>query len=89
MGTGKFYNLTFYTKVEEEYLNQYRDGFDIGLFASREDAETAEARYRKEVMGFKDYDCDSQIIEVSVVGNDPAPQQVYRYVGWNTDEYCE
>lgn len=86
---GKLYNLTFYTTVEEEYLNQYRDGFDIGLFASREDAEAVKARYCKEVMGFKDYDCDSQITEVSVVGNDPAPQQVYRYVGWNTDEYYD
>jgi len=41
------YRLSFFSDTEEDF-----DGFHIGLFRSREEAEEVASHYRKEVPGF-------------------------------------
>ena len=53
----KLYLLSFFSDTEEDFA-----GFDIGLFRSREEAEAIASHYRKEVPGFKDYDCDPPVV---------------------------
>ena len=81
----KLYCLTFYAQSG----NEYWDSFHIGLFAAREEAESVKEHYRKEIQGFKDYDCKAEITEVPVIGSenmDMEPQRVYRFQGWNVNE---
>lgn len=81
----KLYCLTFYAQSG----NEYWESFHIGLFAAREEAESVKEHYRKEIQGFKDYDCKAEITEVPVIGSesiDMEPQQVYRFQGWNVNE---
>lgn len=81
----KLYCLTFYAQSG----NEYWEGFHIGLFAAREEAESVKEHYRKEIQGFKDYDCKAEITEVPVIGSenmDMEPQRVYRFQGWNVNE---
>lgn len=73
------YCLTFYDE-----FGGSREGFRIGLFASREEAAAVAARYRREIEGFRTYDCAAEITEVPVVGGHSA-QAVYRFAGWNED----
>lgn len=79
----RLFSLTFYTQPNGEY----RDGFDIGVFRTYEEAKAVEILYRKEVLGFKDYPCDAEITAVPVIGeNVDAVDCVYRYEGWNVNE---
>lgn len=81
----KLYCLTFYAQSG----NEYWESFHIGLFAAREEAESVKEHYRKEIQGFKDYDCKAEITEVPVIGSenmDMEPQRVYRFQGWNVNE---
>lgn len=77
----KLYDLTFYTRPNGDY----REGFFIGLFAGRQEAVEVEARYRREVPGFKDYDCEAEIRDVAVIGGRDGIREVYRYTGWNVN----
>ncbi|MBQ2996030.1 MAG: hypothetical protein IJE22_02185 [Oscillibacter sp.] len=76
----KLFCLIFYTCRDGDY----REGFHIGLFKSREEAKAIELRYRKEVAGFKA--CDAEITAVPVIGAYTDEAIVYRYVGWNENE---
>ena len=78
------FDLTFYINDDD-----YEDGFHIGLFATREDAEAVAARYISEVPGFKDYDCTPSVIAFPVIGRSDHTQQVYRFLGWNTNEVMD
>ncbi len=78
----KLFCLTFYTQPNDDY----REGFHIGLFSSREEAVAVELHYRKEVTGFKDYDCDAEITEVPIIGSCNTGFDVYRFEGWNRNE---
>lgn len=78
----KLYCLTFYTQPD----GTNRDGFCIGLFRTYEEAKMVEMRYRKNVTGFKDCECDEEITEVPIIGDDAGADYVYRYVGWNENE---
>ena len=69
--------------------NNINRSFHIGLFATCEEAESVKEHYRKEIQGFKDYDCKAEITEVPVIGSenmDMEPQRVYRFQGWNVNE---
>lgn len=79
----QLFSLMFYTQPN----STYRDGFHIGFFRTYEEAKMTELFYRKEVLGFKDYPCDAEITEVSVVGpNRNDVNCIYCYVGWNVNE---
>lgn len=78
----KLYRLSFFSDTEEDFGS----GFDIGLFAAWEDAEQVALRYRKEVPGFKDHDCDYSIMGIPVYGDMEIVDRVYIYQGWNWDE---
>ena len=78
----KLYLLSFFSDTEEDFA-----GFDIGLFRSREEAEAIASHYRKEVPGFKDYDCDPSIMGIPVWNNEEVAEKVYIYQGWNWDEH--
>ncbi len=75
------FDLTFYINDDD-----YENGFHIGLFETREEAETVAARYISEVPGFKDCDCTPSVIAFPVIGGTDHTQQVYRFLGWNTNE---
>ena len=81
MSRTKLYRLSFFSDTEEDF-----GGFDIGIFRSQEEAECVALRYRQEVPGFKDYDCDPSILELSVWNDDAVSEKVYIYRGWNWDE---
>lgn len=83
--TDRLYSLTFYASPN----GVHRNSFPIGLFRTREEAEVVEARYRKEVKGFKDYPCEAEIREIPVMGNCDNSQKIYQFTGWNIDRYCE
>lgn len=68
------------------FLNNDEDGFHIGLFATREEAEAVAARYAAEVPGFRDYDCITRVTPFPVIGGTAHTTQVYRFQGWNWDE---
>lgn len=78
------YNLRFFHSPNGDD----REGFQIGVFRTREEAEAVKMRYRREVPGFKDYDCESEIAEVPVVGEGEA-DEVYRWQGWNVNEWLD
>lgn len=82
MRTEKLYRLSFFSDTEEDF----GPGFDIGMFVSHEDAEQVAVRYRKEIPGFKDYDCDYSIMGIPVYGDAEIVDRVYIYQGWNWDE---
>lgn len=75
------YCLTFYSNPNGDY----REGFRIGLFRTREEAQSVERRYREQVPGFRDYDCEAEITPVPVIG-DCSGECVYRFVGWNENK---
>ena len=77
----KLFDLTFFTNDED-----YEEGFHIGLFTTQEEAESVAERYSKEVPGFKDYDCISRVFAFPVIGGIDQIKQVYRILGWNTNE---
>lgn len=77
----KLFDLIFYTNDEA-----YEEGFHIGLFTTQEEAESVAERYTKEIPGFKDYDCISRVFVLPVIGGTDHPKQVYRFLGWNTNE---
>ena len=81
MENNKLYWLSFFSDTEEDF-----PGFDIGIFRSREEAERVASRYRKEVPGFKDYDCDPSIMGIPVWNDADVADKVYIYQGWNWDE---
>lgn len=78
----KLYCLNFYSQPNGDY----REGFHIGLFWTYDEAKRIAVRYKKEVPGFKDYDCDEEITEVSIIGDEEQVSCVYRYTGWNENE---
>lgn len=78
----KLYDLTFYSNPNGDY----EDSFFIGLFLTQAEAEIVAERYRKEVPGFKDYDCDYRIAAFPVIGDADSIERVYRFIGWNTNE---
>ena len=77
----KLYRLSFFSDTEENFT-----GVDIGIFRSREEAESVALRYRQEVAGFKDYDCDPGILGIPVWNDDEVSEKVYILRGWNWDE---
>lgn len=76
------YALTFYTYPGMDA----REELPIGLFTDETEAWAVEARYRREVPGFKDYYCDSSVIPVPVIGGFQGKRKVYSVCGWNLDE---
>lgn len=77
----KLYRLSFFSDTEDGF-----PGFDIGIFQSCEEAERVALRYRQEVPGFKDYDCDPSILGIPVWNDDEVIEKVYIFQGWNWDE---
>ena len=75
------YWLSFFSDTEEDFHS-----FDIGIFMSREEAECVALRYRKEIPGFKDYDCESSIMGIPVWDDAEVNGEVYICQGWNWDE---
>ena len=80
MQNNTLYWLSFFSDTEDF------SGFDIGIFRSREEAEKVASRYRKEVPGFKDHDCDSSILGIPVWNDEAVSTEVYIYQGWNWNE---
>lgn len=75
------YELIFYDKIED-----YRQGFFIGVFSSYEKAEAVAKRYLKEVIGFKDYRCEYEIVPKKRIGELDGSNHVYMLWGWNLNE---
>lgn len=78
------FNLRFYHSPNGDD----RECFQIGVFRTREEAKAVEERYRREVSGFKDYDCEAEITEVPVIGEGET-DVVFCWQGWNIDEYLD
>ena len=81
MENTKLYRLSFSSDPVGDF-----SGFDIGIFRSREEAEHVASRYRKEVPGFTDSDCDPTILGIPVWNDAEVADKVYIYQGWNWDE---
>ena len=67
-----------------------RDGgsfFHIGMFGAYAQAEDVAADYCRNVKGFKDYPFEAVIEEVPVVEYKCSTQTVYRWCGWNEDDF--
>lgn len=79
----QLYDLTFYVEEGSE------EGFHIGLFLTREEAEAAAARYLSEVPGFRDYDCIPRVTAFPVIGGGKDTVEVYRFEGWNVGKDLE
>lgn len=75
------YTLTFY-----HWIQDYRQGFFIGVFSSYEKAEHIAKKFKKEVQGFKDFPCEYEIISKKVIGQYDNAQSVYMLWGWNLNE---
>ena len=72
------YTLTFRDDIGE--------GFFIGVFASRSEAEYTAERYKNCVTGFRDYPCEYEIKEKKVIGAVSEPERVSMIRGWNLDD---
>lgn len=77
----EIYSITFFSTPNDSY----RECFDIGIFASFEEAKKIAEYYKSEVKGFCEYECEYEIDEVSVIGKDNT-EVLYRFCGWNVDE---
>ncbi len=75
------YCLTFFSNPNGDH----REGFRIGLFRTCAEAEAVEQRYREQVPGFRDCDCEAEIIPVPLLGVGKE-EYVYRFVGWNVND---
>ena len=69
MDTGHLYSLTMY--------NEWQEGFFIGLFASRGQAEQVGQEYLRDVPGFRDYPCTCEVTEKRVLGEPGPDHRVY------------
>lgn len=78
---GQLYTLTFYDRIDD-----YRQGFFIGVFASYEEACEAANRYLNEVPGFKEYPCEYEITPKEIVGTVDESNSVSLIWGWNLNE---
>ncbi len=77
----RVYNLIMYTNP----YGDYREGFNIGIFESFEEAENVAKRYLNEVQGFCDYEFEYEITKVNIIGDENG-NVFYRFSGWNVDE---
>ena len=75
MDTGHLYSLTMY--------NEWQEGFFIGLFASRGQAEQVGQEYLRDVPGFRDYPCTCEVTEKRVLGEPDPDHRVYLIWGWD------
>ena len=66
--------------------SKHREFFDVGLFASREQAEAACYRYSHELPGFTRPEITAMITTVPVLDADTIPDCVYRWQGWDLDD---
>lgn len=69
MDTEHLYSLTMY--------NEWQEGFFIGLFASRGQAEQVGQEYLRDVPGFRDYPCTCEVTEKRVLGEPGPDHRVY------------
>ena len=76
----RFYGLELRVYV----YGPYQESFGIGFFRTRGEAEATAQRYMREVPGFRDYECESVLIEIDLPVPDTHPS-VYTYEGWNLD----
>lgn len=83
MYAGFLYRLVLYD--DELSYDNYKEGFDIGLFSSYKKAEEIKKYYFEQVEGFRDYPCSSRIIKKRVFGNRDF-DKVYIVYGWNENE---
>ena len=67
-------------------LNEWQEGFFIGLFESNERARQAAEHYLSVVPGFRDYPCTYEITEKTVIGKIGPSGTVYVVWGWDEDE---
>lgn len=75
MDTERLYSLTMY--------NEWQEGFFIGLFASRGQAEQVGQEYLRDVPGFRDYPCTCEVTEKRVLGEPGPDHRVYLIWGWD------
>lgn len=73
-------DFSFFSDTEDGF-----PGFDIGIFQSCEEAERVALRYRQEVPGFKDYDCDYSILGIPVWNDEVIEESLY-FSGLELDE---
>jgi hypothetical protein len=80
------YLLTL-TDTELSYGNHSED-FDIGLFATEQQAEDIARNYLQNVQGFCEFPCTYRIKQKAVLGSedDKTPVFVWMVQGWNTNE---
>lgn len=75
------FTLTLYDDADG-----YREGFFIGVFASRDAAENTAKTYLESVPGFKDHPCDYEIREKRVIGGTDSIKKVSMIQGWNRND---
>ncbi len=83
MHTGFLYRLVLYD--DELSYDNFKEGFDIGIFSSYSKAEETKKYYLEQVEGFRDYHCSGRIIKKRVLGN-RGSNKVYTIYGWNENE---
>lgn len=75
MNQESLYSLTLY--------NEWQEGFFIGLFESRAQAEQTGQHYLTAVPGFRDYPCTARVTEKPVLGCLGPDKTVYLIWGWD------
>lgn len=79
----KLYQLIF-CDMELSY-DDYREEFTVGIFSTLAKARQTAKYYIRNVQGFKDYQCDYEIIPKNVIGTADNCRQVYIIEGWNVN----
>jgi len=74
---------TLYTLTIYDRLDDYLQGFFIGVFSSYFEAENIGKKYLREVQGFKDYSCKYEILTKTMIGKADNPESVSIIWGWN------
>lgn len=82
--TNTLYTLTLY-----DIIDDYRQGFFIGVFISYDEAELIAKKYLNKITGFKDYPCEYEIIAKEVIGELDGSNSVSLICGWNENEYMD
>lgn len=67
-------------------FNERQEGFFVGLFVSRKEAQQAAEHCLSAVPGFRDYPCTYEITEKPVIGAIDSSGQIHMIWAWDENE---
>ncbi|WP_209346670.1 hypothetical protein [Flavonifractor sp. AGMB03687] len=67
-------------------FNERQEGFFVGLFVSRKEAQQAAEHYLSVVPGLRDYPCTYEIMEKPVIGAIDSSGQIHMIWAWDENE---